>query len=290
MRRVISVLLLVLACGGVALSQAAPAAKEKAAPAPAASAGGIVDNLFLEFGVGAAMAPGEDKTPLASGAVNYGFPILADAGLGGQVGTRLTVRNYDPDWLVSAGFFQRGLDLGFANFAWALQGNYERTWEQADLFSLKPTMGIDLDKTNYLALAGVWGLNDKGICEGTQQNATQAMLLWGACWTDKVATEIGAGYQFDDIDRIQAGVHAGFMLDKMTSINATLTLNTQGDYFAGLSLGFDLGGNGRNATLNNVMTAGGNDFTPFPMGSLPVLSYETQKAAPAAIIPDGGPY
>jgi len=286
MRRAISVLLLVLAVGGIALCQEAPAAKEKAAPAPAQE--GIVDNLFGELGIGMMMPAGEDKTPLAFGAVNYGFPILAGAGLGGQVGTKLTARNNDPDWLLSAGLFQRGIDIGATNAAWAVQGNYTRTWEQADLFSVKPTFGVDLDKTNYLALSGLWGLNEKRVDGPTQHIVTQAMLLWGSCWTPELATEIGAGYQFDDVDRLQAGVHAGYMLNKIMSINGTLTLNTEGDYFAGLSLGFDLGANGRNATFNNIMVTGGNDFTPFPMGSLPVAFYQTESNlahAPAPLPP-----
>lgn len=281
MRRTVLALVLVLAWGGVALCQQAAPPQEKA------EVGGIVDNLFGEVGGGMMMPAGEDKTADIYGALNYGFPVLSDEGLGAQVGTKLTARDNDPDWLATGGFFQRGVKVGDVEGAWALLGNYERTWQQADLWALKPVMGVGLDKSNYLALTGLWGLNDRTVDTGTQQITDQTMLLWGLNCSEELTTELGGGYQFGDVDRIQAGIHAGYMLTEMMSLNGTLALNTEGDYYFALSVGFDLGANGANATLNKIMT-GAKDFTPFPMGSLPVTFNSTELAPP--VISGGGPF
>ncbi len=132
------------------------AQEEAAAPESPAN----TENLFVEVGGGAMLPEGEDSTSLCYGAVNYGFPLSDVLKLGAQVGGKLTLRDNDPDWLAPAGLFQREVPLGTTNTAWAIQGVYQNTWEKADLFSIKPTFGIAPDKSDYLAVTGVVGLNE----------------------------------------------------------------------------------------------------------------------------------
>jgi hypothetical protein len=228
---------------------------------------------------------GEDSTGLVYGSANYGFPIADVVRLGGQIGGRVTARDNDPDWLASAGIFQRGVQLGTADTAWAVQGVYQDTWAKADIISLKPTFGVQVREYDYVAVTGVWGITEEHVGPATQQPVDQAMLLYGAEWNDQLRTEVGAGYEFQNLDTIQLGAHAGYMLDKTTSINCTYAADFEGNYYAALSLGFDMGGTGRNATFNNVKSDDG--YTPFPMGSLPVVFYETQLR-PIAPVEDGG--
>jgi len=261
---------LALACAG--LAQEAQPAEEAAAPAG-------VENLHAEAGVGWMMPPEEPTaTGLVYGGLNYGFPICDIIRLGGQVGGRLTLRDNDPDWLVSAGVFQREVKIKTTNTAWAVQGVYQNTWAKADLISLKPTFGVEIGDYDYLALTGVWGLNDENVSGGTQQPADQVMLLWGAEWSEEFRTEIGGGYEFQDIDEIILGVHAGYALDSMTSLNWTGAMDFAGNYYTAVALGFDIGATGRNATFNNITQKSESDYTPFPVGSLPVLFYESQPA------------
>ncbi len=274
MRRGILAGMVLLAMCGIVWAQ------EEAAPAPAeaVASGPGIDNLFIEAGGGVMMPDGEDPTPLGYVAANFGYPVLDQYGLGGQVGAKLTARNEDPDFLLSAGMLQRGVDLGSTNGAWSMQLMYQRTWEQADLFIVKPTLGVDIDKSNYLALTGVWGLNDRTVGPGgsiTQQPTDQALLMWGSMWDDVVTTEIGAGYEFQDVDSMLIAAHAGYQLSNVTNVNFTGVMDFEGNYCYGVSFGFDLGGNRRNATLNNITKRDANDYTPFPLGSLPVMFYET---------------
>lgn len=259
---------LVLACTGVA---------QDAPPVEAADPAGV-ENLHAETGIGWMMPPGEPTaTGLVYGGLNYGFPISNIIRLGGQVGGRVTVRDNDPDWLVSAGVFQREIRMGATNAAWAIQGVYQNTWAKADLVSLKPTFGVEISDYDYLALTGVWGLNDETVSGGTQQAADQVMLLWGAEWSDDFRTEIGGGYEFQDIDEIILGVHVGYALDSTMNLNWTGAMDFAGNYYTALALGFDIGATGRNATFNNVTQKTDSDYTPLPLGSLPVLFFEFQE-------------
>jgi hypothetical protein len=101
--------------------------------------------------------------------------------------------------------------------------------------------------------------------------------LWGAEWSDKVRTELAGGYQFSDVESILLGVHCGMAIDSVTNLNLTGSVDFEGNYYAAVSVGFDLGGTGRNATFNNISMRGETDYTPFPLGSLPVMFYETEK-------------
>jgi len=289
MKRAFVVLLLVLLGTATALSQQAPAAKEEPKPAATAAGGGDLENLFVETGAGVMMPDGEDPTSLYYAAINYGLAASPEWGVGAQIGGKGTLRNDDPDWLAQAGLFQRNLDFGMGKGAWSLQGVSQNTWMHADLISLKPTVGVELDKTNYLALTGLWGLNDETVKRSggkvVQQPVDTAMLLWGATWMDSIRTEVGGGYEFQDVDTTILGLHAGYAFDKMTSLNLTGAADFRGNYYVALALGFDLGDNGRNATFNNITTEGGNDYTPFPLGSLPIMFYETQiEEAPAPVV------
>ncbi len=268
MRRVLLGLCLALLSAGTVLGQEPVAGV-------AGPGGGYVDNLFIEAGAGAMMPADEDSTALAYGAVNYGFPIVDEWNLGVEAGGKLTLRDNDPDWLASLGIFQRQF-LGY-NAAWSVQAVYQNTWDHADLMSLKPVAGMALDDMNYLALTGVIGLNEEHVERGiepvTQQPLDQAMLLWGATWTDAIRTEVGAGYAFGEVDAMTLGVHAGYQLTSMVSVNLTGQADFEGNYYAALALGFDLGETSANATFNNVT---GTGYTPFPLGSLPVVFYENQ--------------
>lgn len=265
----------ILVCVVLVLSCAAFAQEEQ--PAEAAGPAGV-ENLHAETGIGWMMPPGEPTaTGLAYGGLNYGFPISDIIRLGGQVGGRFTLRDNDPDWLLSAGVFQREVRMGATNTAWAVQCVYQNTWAKADLVSLKPTFGVEIDDYDYLALTGVWGLNDENVSGGTQQPADQVMLLWGAEWSDEFRTEIGGGYEFQDIDEIILGVHVGYALDVTTSLNWTGVMDFAGNYYTSVALGFDIGATGRNATFNNVTRKAESDYTPLPLGGLPVLFYESQE-------------
>jgi hypothetical protein len=267
-------LVLCLICvGAVAFAQEAAA--------PAATAMGV-DNLHVETGAGLMTIEGEDSTGLLYGAVNYGFPVSDIVRMGGQVGAKLALRDDDPDWLVSAGVFQRDVPLGVSKAAWAVQGIYQNTWAKADLLSLKPTFGVEIDEYDYVALTGVWGLNDENTRYGVQQPVDQALLFWGAEWSESFRTELGGGYVFQDVDSMLVAAHVGYALDSVTTLNCTGAFDMDGNYYTAVSLGFDLGGGGRNATFNNV--TGGESYTPFPLGSLPVMFYETQEADCAPVL------
>ncbi len=273
MKHWFTVLCAVLVCTAAASAQEADA---QAQPA------GGVENLFTEVGVGWMMPEGEPtSTGLAYGAVNYGFAVSDIIKLGGQVGGKFMLRDDDPDWLVSAGLFQREVLVDGSKMAWAVQGVYQNTWAKADLLSIKPTIGLAVEEYDYIALTGVWGLNDEHIRSSTgviatQQAVNQAMLIWGAEWSDEFRTELGAGYAFQNVDAILVGVHTGLAVDDVTSLNFTGSFDFEGNYYGGLSLGFDLGAGGRNATCNNISRKGASDYTPFPLGSLPVIFYESE--------------
>ena len=277
MKRGFVVLLLVLLSSGAALSQQAPAAEPKAAEQkPAAE----TLNLFVDTGGGLMLPDGEDSTPLYYAAINYALPAIPEYGVGGQIGGKFTLRDNDPDWLAQAGLFQRGVDYGFAEGAWSLQGVYQNTWLKADLLSLKPTFGFELDESNSLAVTGIWGIREETVGrfaggKVVQQTVDTAMLLWGASWNDALRTEVGAGYEFQDVDSVLLGLHAGYTLNDMTSVILTYSFDFEDNYYAAAGLSFDLGEKGRNATFNNISVVGNNAYTPFPLGSLPVMFYET---------------
>ena len=288
MRRGILVLIFLL-LGTTFFVQEAVAATGSEAPAgeaaaPAKASAGI-DNLFVEAGGGVMSPHNEDSTMLGFGSVNYGFALAKDFGLGAQVGAKATLRKHDPDWLASAGLFQRGLDVGGLACTWAVQGTYLRTWEGADLLGVKPTLGAEIDKDNYVALTGAWGLNSKQVgpaVSDKQLIVTQALVVWGSAWADNFVTELGAGYEFHDVNSAQLAGHAAYKVNDMMNVNLTADVDFEGNYYAGVSLGFDLGGNGRNGTLNNITKDGVDDYTPFSLGSLPVMFYQSKAAAPAA--------
>ncbi len=271
---------LVLACAGFA---------QEGQPVGAAGP----ENLHAETGLGWMMLPGEpSSTGIAYGAVNYGFAVSDIIGLGGQVGGRFAARQNDPDWTFSAGVFQRDVRIGTTDTAWAIQGIYQNTWAKADLISLKPTFGVEVSDHDYLLLTGVWGLNDERVSRRrvrrTQQPVDQAMVIWGAEWTDEFRTEIGAGFEFQDLDEWVLGVHTGYMLDTITSLNWTGMFDFAGNYYTAVALGFDIGGTGRNATFNNIRRDGMDDYTPFPISGLPVISYQTQDRPPRGAVPLNG--
>jgi hypothetical protein len=267
---------------------------QEAQPAAAPASSAAAENLHAAVAGGMMTMEGEESTWLASGSINYGFPVVDVVRLGAQVGGKVTMRDDEPDWLASIGLFQRGVELGNAKTAWAIQGVYQNTWRKADLISLKPTFGIELDKYDYLALTGVVGLNEEQIARsaaGTvnQQPVDQAMLVWGAEWSDRFRTELGAGYAFQDIDSILLGAQAGIMVNDVTSVNLTGACDFRGNYYTAVGLAFDIGATGRNAGFNNVAMKTANDYTPFPLGSLPVVFYETQVTEAAAPAPSGPP-
>ncbi len=271
MRLRLAVLCIVVLVAAAGFAQEAEPAAE-----PAVQPTGV-ENLFAEVGGGYMMPEGEDSTSLVYGALNYGFPIVDIVRVGGQVGGKLTLRDHDPDYLASLGVFQRGVKVNTVNTAWAIQGIYQNTWAKADLISIRPTWGVELGDYDYLAVTGIWGLKDEKTSEGVQQPVDTALLLYGAEWSDKVRTELAGGYAFSNVESILLGVHCGMAIDEVTSLNLTGSVDFEGNYYAAVSVGFDLGGTGRNATFNNISMTSETDYTPFPLGSLPVMFYETEK-------------
>jgi len=288
MKQAIIVLLLVLLGAWVAIAQQAPPTKEKpAAPAKEKAAAGAAEkptgfeNLYKEIGVGIERLNNQDTTGLGYGLANWGFPVVPEWNLGGQVGGKITARRDDPDWLAAAGLFQRDIALGSMTGAWAVEGIYQNTQEHADLLSIKPILGVEFMKDNYLVLTGIIGVNEEhlqragGVVTAEQEAVDTAMLLWGTQWMDKFRTELGAGYEFSDIDRMVLGVHAAYQIDKMMNANLTVQSDFRDAYFVSVGLGLDLGRNGANGSFNNITKTRPSDYTPFPLGSLPVPFYET---------------
>lgn len=261
---------------------------QEAAPAPAG-----IENLFVEIGGGSMLPHGEDSSWLAYGSANYGLPLIDTIGVGAQVGGKIGMRDDEPDWLVSAGLFQRDLAIGNATVAWAVQGIYQNTWLTADLVSVKPTLGVEIDPDNSLAVTGIIGLNDENVLYGgvpvVQQPIDQAMLVWGAEWAGNIRTELGAGYAFQDIDSIMVAVHGGYMLNDCMNINVTAAFDMDDSYYAAAALGIDLGSTGRNATFNNISRKGKSDYTPFPLGSLPVVFDEIEPCFQEEVCPPPPP-
>ncbi|MCD6405672.1 MAG: hypothetical protein J7M19_07590 [Planctomycetes bacterium] len=262
------------------------AQEEAAAPESAGSA----ENLFVEVGGGWMLPEGEDSTGLCYAGINYGFALVDEIRLGAQVGGKVTLHD-DPDWLASAGLFQREVQVGSSKAAWAIQGIYQNTSRKADLISIKPTFGIELDEQDYLAVTGIWGLTEEHVKRGanalTQEPVDLAMLVWGTKWADNFKTEIGAGYEFKDIDAIVVGVHAGYKIDETVSLIVTGAMDLDDNYYAAAGVNLDLGATGRNASFNNIQSTGPSDYTPFPLGSLPVIFYETQETEEVVCPPMG---
>ncbi len=111
------------------------------------------------------------------------------------------------------------------------------------------------------------------------------MLVWGTKWADNFRTEVGAGYEFQDIDSVVLGVHAGYEIDETISLIATGALDFDDNYYTSVGVNLDLGATGRNSSFNNIQTAGPSDYTPFPLGSLPVIFYETQETEEVVSVP-----
>jgi hypothetical protein len=252
-----------------------------------ASAYDQLDNLWLAAGAGYMMPDDQDSTWLFFGTLNYGFPLYDDWGLGWQAGGQVLFRDDDPDWTGALGLFQREAPLeiqreaGLEEVAWALQGLYVRTHNDADLAGLKPVVGAYLDDINYLVLTGIWGINDENVSRTPPEVVElvdQAMLAWGTRWMDgALRTEVGGGYAFGNVEEAIVGAHAGWNITEIMSVNVTGQMDLEGNYYAALSLGFDLGADGANASFNNMAIREGTRYTPFPIEGLPVIFYESEE-------------
>ncbi len=282
MKRALAVLCL------LAFATAAGAQEVREGTQPKGTIYDRLDNLWFDMGAGCMMPAEEDSTWLFYSTMSYGFPIDEKSGLGGQTSAQVTMRENDPDWTLALGLFQREAPitfqrhLGLQEASWAMQLLYVQTFNNADLFGLKPILGAHVDDDNYLALTGIWGVNDETVdrtpAPDTMQLVNQSMLIWGSRWLGgKLRTEAGAGYAFGTVDEVILGVHTGLQLTDMVSINVTGQADLLGNYYAAVSLGFDLGREAGNSSFNNIAIREGTRYTPFPIEGLPVVFHENDR-------------
>lgn len=229
-----------------------------------------INNAYTELSTGMARPVGQDATWTVGLGFNHGLALAKDAGLGFQYGGKAMLRDDEPDWLTGIGLFQRSAVFDSTPGMWGLQGFWQNTHDKVDLAYVKPTLGLGINDRNYLALTGVWGKNEDRAKFRTpwlhrQEGINQADAVWGFHHSEKVTTELVAGYQFGGVDEIKLGGALAWRLDNVRSIVAEGSGNFDGNYGASIGLSFDLGAKSRSDRLFNIKQDGPDDFTPLPL-------------------------
>lgn len=274
MKRLVGSALVLLLMGGLMTAWGAESVQE------AESSGMGLDNAFVELSAGQTMQPGEDSTWTANVGFNHGLALQRDWGLGFQWGGRVTLRDDEPDYLAGVGLFQRGVDFYGSQLMWGLQGFWQNTYQKVDLAHIKPTLGWQIDDTNYCGFTGLWGKNEDRAKFRVpwlykQEGVNQAAAFWGVNWRDDLTTEFMGGYQFSDIDEPVLGLTLSWQRTDEMNLSLSGSSNFAGDYMATFGVGFDLGANSRTDRLIKVAQDDADDYTPLPIDSMTGPRYRT---------------
>lgn len=229
-----------------------------------------VNNAFFELSAGMARPVGQDATWTGDVGFNHGLPLVEDWGLGFQWGGKATLRDDEPDYLAGIGVFQRGLNVDSMQGMWGLQGFWQNTHDKVDLAYVKPTLGLQLNDRHCFSLTGMWGKNEDRAkfripWLHKQEGINQADAVWGMRHSDKLSTELIAGYQFGGVDRLRLGGSLAWRLDDAYSLVMGGSGNFKGNYAASIGLCLDLGANSRTDRLIKVRQDDPDDYTPLPL-------------------------
>ncbi len=249
------------------------AQQAQAEPAPPSS---ILDNLYLESGIGAEKPPGEDSTGFATLGFNWGIPLTSpeDVALGLQAGGGVKFREDDPEWNGTVGAFARH----FTTFrdqqgAAALLFDYRRTAFHNHLWAVRPLFGTTISEQDALGVAIVQPLNRmRG-----QKSIRELRTFWTRNWNRQLGTQLGLGYQFSDLDEAVLRTRLAYGLAPKVDIGLGADLNTAGHYAVGVTVSYHFGGTWRHAFLDNIGGEGRELYTPFPDNSFPMLFHRTKK-------------
>jgi hypothetical protein len=265
-------------------------------PAPAEE-GKWTDNLFLDGAGGFEKPTGEDSTAFGSIGVNLGLPILPNQDHNGvawglQLGGDIKFREDNPEYDITVGVFARNLVVRDQQAAVAMLMDYRHSAYHHDIFALRPIAGITLTKQDSIALTGVIGLNDdkeefdNRIIRVETTDRIQA--IWTREWTDRITTEFSGGYQFSDVDEGFGGAQIVYGLNKHMDVAVGGEINGNGNYSAGITFSYHVGGLGRHASVHNIRSSGAGFYTPFPKRSFPAMWHKTESNKPNKTRGTGG--
>jgi len=233
----------------------------------------ILDNLYLDTGVGAEKPPGEDSTLFGSVGANWGIPLTPPDGVawGLQLGGSLKARDDDPELNGTFGGFARN----FRTFqdqqgAFAALLDYRRTAFHNDLWAFRPIVGTTVTPQDALGVEGGASLN-----ESHDQRIMNALTtFWTRGWSEIFGTEFGAGYEFGHgaLLRARAAIALTRKLDWWIGGDASGRCN----YAMGTGVSYHFGGTAWHASLHNVGGSGSGLYTPFPDADFPSLLHRTR--------------
>lgn len=251
---------LIMAC--LALGGAVPAAEPVA----------WHENLFLEAGAGWQEAPGEDSTGWTRLGFNLGLPLNDESdgvAWGAQAGGDVTFREDNPEWSHTVGMFARRLaSFGNEEAAAAALFDYTRTAWRNDVWAFRPVLGTTLSDRDAVGVTAVIGLNDDEEAQGEstvcQECADRVELFWNRDWNADLASELGVGYQFGDVDETLFNAVVVYAVTDAWDVAGHGTINTTGDYVIGVQVSFHFGQTRRHDLLHNIDGEAAARFTPFP--------------------------
>lgn len=231
---------------------------------------GLSDNLYLNSSIGGEHPPGEHSTPFGSLGANWGIPLTPpdDIAFGLQLGGSLKLREDDPEFNLTFGGFGRHFNtFQDQQGAFALLFDYRHTAFHNDVWAVRPILGTTVGPQDAVGLEIVVGLNeDRG-----EEMIDEFVPFWTHDWSEEVATELGFGYQFSDVDEALFRGRVAYGFSPYADIGFGGDFNTDGDYALGVSVSYHFGGTGRHAMLHNIGGKGAGVYTPFPDASFPVL-------------------
>ncbi len=230
----------------------------------------VLENLYINAGVGLERPVGEDSTGYAAFGVNWAVPLTSTNGLalGLQLGGGPKFREDDPEWNATVGGFARNFaTFGGQRGAAAVLFDYRRTAFQDDLWAIRPIIGTTVSERDALGLEGMAGLN----VQRRERGPTSLRTFWTRGWSEWLNTEIGAGYELRHVRGALFRARAAIRLTDSTDLWCGADANLNGNYAVGVGVSYRLGGAGRPNNLNHIAGSGGELYTPFPTADFPSL-------------------
>ena len=134
---------------------------------------------------------------------------------------------------------------------------------------MRPIVGTTISAKDALGLEGVAALNEQ---HGQRAN-NSLTTFWTRGWSERLGTELGAGYEFRNVKGALLRARFAMGLTRATDLWCGGDANLNGSYAVGMGVSYYFGDARRHASLHNIGGSTADLYTPFPSADYPALLY-----------------